>query len=154
MLWLNRGPQDGANWSDYPNNPRRTEHLVFAAYATVATHVATDGQPGNAAAAFLRSARSLPAATDQFASGAYIPMTSGVRFFDDYRHPTSPWIGAASVLSYRQGDPAQRRVLREIIRQWLEVNLSDEALLRQDWITAETLFLRALAFRPSPGARR
>lgn len=145
VLWLNRGPQDGANWSDYPNNQRRTENLVFAAYATVASHVATDGQPGNAAAAFLRSARSLPAATDQFASGAYIPMTSGVRFFDDYRHPTSPWIGAASVLSYRQADPGQRRVLREIIRQWLEVNLSDEALLRQDWITAETLFLRALA---------
>ena len=72
-------------------------------------------------------------------------MTSGVRFFDDYRHPTSPWIGAAAVLSYRQADASQRRVLREIIRQWLEVNLSDEALLRQDWITAETLFLRALA---------
>jgi hypothetical protein len=49
-------------------------------------------------------------------------------------------------MSYRQADPGQRRVLREIIRQWLQVNLSDEALLRADWTTAETLFLRALAF--------
>lgn len=146
VVWLNSGPQNGANWADYPTNQRRTENLVFAAYATVATHVATGGQPGNAAAAFLRSARSLPPATEQFASGAYIPMTSGVRFFDDYRHPTSPWIGAAAVLSYRQADSSQRRVLREIIGQWLEVNFSDEALLRQEWITAETLFLRALVF--------
>ena len=143
--WLNRGPQNGANWADYPNNQRRTENLVFAAYAAVASYAATDGQPGNAASAFLRSAASLPPPTEQFASGAYIPMTSGVRFFDDYRHPTSAWIGAAAVLTYRQADASQRRVLRGIIRQWLEVNLSDEALLRQDWITAETLFLRALA---------
>jgi hypothetical protein len=146
VSWLNRGPENGANWSDYPNNERRTENLVFAAYAAVATHVATGGQPGNASAAFLRSAQALPPATEQFASGAYIPMTSGVRFFDDYRHPTSPWIGAAAVMSWRQADGSQRRVLREIIRQWLDVNLSDEQLLRQDWITAETLFLRALAF--------
>lgn len=143
--WLNRGPPNGANWSDYPNNQRRTENLVFAAYAAVASHVATGGQPGNAGAAFIRSAATLPPPTEQFASGAYIPMTTGARFFDDYRHPTSPWIGAAAVLTYRQADSSQRRVLREIIRQWLEVNLSDEALLRQDWITAETLFLRALA---------
>lgn len=145
-VWLNRGPQGGANWSDYPTNERRTENLVFAAYATVASHVATNGEQGNAAAAFIRSASALPAATDQFASSAYVPMTSGVRFFDDYRHPTSPWIGAAAVLSYKQADSSQRGVLREIIRQWLQVNLSDEALLRQDWTTAETLFLRALAF--------
>jgi hypothetical protein len=72
-------------------------------------------------------------------------MTSGLRFFDDYRHPTSPWIGAAAVLTWRQADAGQRGALRAIIRQWLEVNLSDEALLRQDWITAETLFLRAHA---------
>ena len=145
VVWLNRGPQNGANWSDYPNNQRRTENLVFAAYATVASHVASGGQAGNAGAAFLRSASSLPPATEQFASGAYIPMTSGARFFDDYRHPTSPWIGAAAVLTYGQADSSQRRVLRGIIRQWLELNLSDETLLRQDWITAETLFLRALA---------
>jgi hypothetical protein len=146
VVWLNRGPEQGANWSDYPNNQRRTENLVFAAYAAVASHVATGGQPSNAAAAFIRSARSLPPPTEQFASGAYIPMTTGARFFDDYRHPTSPWTGAAAVLSYRQADSSQRRVLREIIRQWLEVNLNDEALLRQDWLTAETLFLRAMVF--------
>jgi hypothetical protein len=33
VVWLNRGPQNGANWSDYPTNERRTENLVFAAYA-------------------------------------------------------------------------------------------------------------------------
>jgi hypothetical protein len=144
--WLNRGPENGANWTDYPNNQRRTENLVFAAYAAVASHVATDGQPGNAAAAFLRSASTLPPPTDKFPSGAYIPMTNGARFFDDYRHPTSPWIGAAAMLTWRQADGSQRRVLREIVRQWLEINLNDEKLLREDWITAETLFLRALAF--------
>lgn len=146
VVWLNRGPEQGVNWSDYPNNQRRTENLVFAAYAAVASSVATDGQPGNAAAAFLRSAAILPPPTDKFPSGAYITMTTGARFFDDYRHPTSPWIGAAAVVSYRQANSSQRRVLREIIRQWLEVNLNDEALLREDWLTAETLFLRALVF--------
>jgi hypothetical protein len=152
VVWLNRGPQNGANWSDYPNNERRTENLVFAAYATVATHVATGGQPGNAAAAFLRSVQTLPPATEQFASNAYVPMTSGIRFFDDYRHPASAWIGAASVIAWQQAEAGGRRVLRPIIRQWLEVNLSDEAMLRQDWLTAETLFLRALTF-PELAAR-
>jgi hypothetical protein len=147
VVWLNRGPQDGASWADYPNNDRRTENLVFSAYATIAAHVAGEGQPSNAALAFIRSARALPAATEQFASGAYIPLTDGGRFFDDYRHPTSPWIGAAAVIAYRQADSRQRRALRAIIGQWLEVNLGDQNLLRQDWITGETLFLRALAFR-------
>ena len=146
VVWLNRGPENGANWSDYPANRRRTENLAFAAYAAVASHIATDGQPGNAAAAYLRSVSSLPPSTDKLPSGAYIPMTTGARFFDDYRHPTSPWIGAAAVVSYRQADGSQRRVLREIIRQWLAVNLNDETLLREDWLTAETLFLRALVF--------
>jgi hypothetical protein len=147
VAWLNRGPQEGANWSDYPANERRTENLVFAAYAAVASHVATDGQPSDAAAAFLRSARQLPPATEQIPSGAYISLTTGVRFFDDYRHPTAPWIGAAAMLAWRQADGGQRRVLREIIRQWLDTNLGDDAILRQDWLTAETLFVRALAFR-------
>ena len=38
-------------------------------------------------------------------------------------------------------------MLRDLIRQWLDADLSDEKLLRQDWITGETLFLRSLAFR-------
>jgi hypothetical protein len=151
VVWLNRGPQDGANWSDYPNNERRTENLVFAAYATVASHVASNDESSAAAEAFIRSAAQLPPATEQFASGAYIPLTTGVRFFDDYRHPTSPWIGAAAMMAWRQADGGQRRVLRGIIRQWLDVNLGDDALLRQDWLTAETLFLRALAFRELEG---
>ena len=34
--WLNRGPEAGSDWSDYPNDDRRAENLVFAAMATVA----------------------------------------------------------------------------------------------------------------------
>jgi hypothetical protein len=147
VVWLNRGPQNGANWSDYPANERRTENLIFAAYAAVASHVANESESSAAAAAFLRSIRQLPPATEQIPSGAYISLTTGVRFFDDYRHPTAPWIGAAAVLSWRQADSSQRRVLREIIHQWMGTNLGDDAILRQDWLTAETLFLRALAFR-------
>jgi len=146
-VWLNRGPQEGASWSDYPNNERRSENLVFAAYATVATGLAGEGQAGHAADAFIRSARALPPATQQFSSGAYIPLTTGGRFFDDYRHPASPWIGAASVMAYRQANGAQRRMLRDLIRQWLDTDLGEENLLRQDWLTGETLFLRAIAFR-------
>ncbi len=146
VAWLNRGPENGANWSDYPANERRTENLLFAAYATVASHVANGGENSPAASAFLRSVRQLPPATEQIPSGAYISLTTGVRFFDDYRHPTAPWIGAAAVIAWRQADGTQRRVLREVIRQWVETNLADDALLRQDWLTAETLFLRALAF--------
>jgi hypothetical protein len=85
--------------------------------------------------------RQLPVATEQLPSGAYISLTTGVRFFDDYRHPTAPWIGAAAVVTWRQADAGQRSVLREIIRQWVETNLGDDAVLRQDWLTAETLFL-------------
>jgi TIR domain len=147
VVWLNRGPQDGAAWSDYPNNDRRTENLVFAAYAAVATRVAGEDGAGHAADAFLRAVRALPPATEQFSSGAYIPLTTGVRFFDDYRHPVSPWIGAAALISYRQATGNQRRLLRDLIRQWLDTNLGDENLLRQDWLTGETLFLRAIALR-------
>lgn len=147
VAWLNRGPQDGAAWSDYPNNDRRTENIVFSAMATVATRIAGGAQPGNAAAAFIRSVDALPPPPEQFASGAYIPLTNGGRFFDDYRHPTSPWVGAAAVMAYRQAEGGRRWALRGLIRQWLEADLSDEKLLRQDWTTGETLFLRALAFR-------
>lgn len=146
IVWLNRGPQDGAQWSDYPNNDRRTENIVFSAYAVVATRVAGEAT-SHAADAFLRAVRLLPPPTEQFSSGAYIPLTSGGRFFDDYRHPVSPWIGAASVMAYRQANGAQRRLLRGLIRQWLDANLGEENLLRQDWLTGETLFLRMLAFR-------
>lgn len=147
VAWLNRGPAEGASWSDYPNNDRRTENLVFAAYATVATRVAGEVGDSHAADAFLRSAGTLPPATEQFASGAYVPLTTGGRFFDDYRHPAAPWIGAAAMMSYRQASAGQRRALRPLIRQWLAVDFGDENLLRQDWLTGETLFLRGLAFR-------
>jgi hypothetical protein len=147
VAWLNRGPAEGASWSDYPNNDRRTENLVFAAYASVATRVAGEAGDSHAADAFLRSARALPPATEQFASGAYVPLTTGGRFFDDYRHPAAPWIGAAAMMTYRQADAGQRRALRELIRQWLAVDFGDENLLRQDWLTGETLFLRGVAFR-------
>lgn len=147
VAWLNRGPQDGGAWSDYPNNDRRTENIVFSAMATVATRLAGGPQPGNAAAAFIRSVGELPPPPEQFASGAYVPLTTGGRFFDDYRHPTSPWTGAAAVMAYRQADGGRRWALRRLIRQWLDADLSDEKLLRQDWTTGETLFLRALAVR-------
>jgi hypothetical protein len=147
VAWLNRGPAEGASWSDYPNNDRRTENLVFAAYATVATRVAGEAGDAHAADAFLRSARILPPATEQFASGAYVPLTTGGRFFDDYRHPAAPWIGAAAMMSYRQASAGQRRALRPLIREWLAIDFGDENLLRQDWLTGETLFLRGVAFR-------
>ena len=147
VAWLNRGPAEGAHWSDYPNNDRRTENLVFAAYATVATRVAGEIGESHAAEAFIRSAAALPPATEQFASGAYVPLTTGGRFFDDYRHPAAPWIGAAAIMAYRQASAGQRRTLRELIRQWLAVDFGDENLLRQDWLTGETLFLRSVAFR-------
>jgi hypothetical protein len=147
VAWLNRGPPEGASWSDYPNNDRRTENLAFAAYATVATRVAGENGDSHAADAFIRSARALPPATEQFASGAYIPLTTGGRFFDDYRHPAAPWIGAAAMMAYRQASGGQRRQLRALIRQWLAVDFGDENLLRQDWLTGETLFLRGVAFR-------
>lgn len=146
VVWLNRGPQEGNGWSDYPNNDRRTENLVFAAYAAVASRVAGE-ETSQAADAFIRSARALPPAIEQFSSGAYIPLTTGGRFFDDYRHPASPWIGAASVMAYRQANGSQRRMLRDLIGQWLDADLGDANLLRQDWLTGETLFLRSVAFR-------
>ncbi|HYN45787.1 MAG TPA: TIR domain-containing protein, partial [Allosphingosinicella sp.] len=145
--WLNRGPREGARWTDYPNDERRTESLVFAAMATVATASAGDVRRSHAAQAFVRSVRSLPAPTENSPSSAYVELANGQRFFDSYRHPPSPWIGAAAVLAYAGAAPADKARLRPIIRQWLAVDFTDENLLRQDWIAAETLFLRALAFR-------
>ena len=49
-------------------------------------------------------------------------------------------------MAYYQAEGAPRQALRTIIRQWLDVDFSDEKLLRQDWTTGETLFLRELAF--------
>ena len=147
VTWLNRGPPAGAQWADYPNDDRRTENIVFAAMASVASHLAGGPQDVHAADAFIASVTLLPAPTDTFSSGAYVELGNGERFFDTYRHPASPWIGAAAVMAYRHAAPADKRRLRPIIRQWLDVDLTDENLLRQDWITAETLFLRAMAFR-------
>jgi hypothetical protein len=154
--WLNRGPPEGAKWTDYPNDDRRTENIVFSAMAAVASHLAGGPQDNQAAQAFVRSFTALPGATDTFPSGAYVELTNGERFFDTYRHPASPWTGAAAVMAYRQASPADKRRLRPLIASWLDVDLSDENLLRQDWITAETLFLRSLAFREiasEPAAR-
>ena len=145
--WLNRGPEAGADWSDYPHDERRAENLVFAAMATVASALAGETRQSQAAQAFLRSVETLPPPLEHFPSGAYVELTNGERFIDNYRHPVSPWIGAASVFAYRHAGPGDKRKLQRIIRDWLAVDLSDDALLRQDWITGETLFLRSLAFR-------
>jgi hypothetical protein len=145
--WLSRGPPAGAQWTDYPNDDRRTENVFFSAMAAVASHLAGGPQDNQAAEAFVRSVTVLPGATETFPSGAYVELVNGERFFDTYRHPASAWIGAAAMMAYRQAAPADKRRLQPLIRQWLDVDLSDENLLRQDWITAETLFLRALAFR-------
>ena len=143
--WLNRGPRR-VPLTDYPNDERRTESLVFAAMATVATASAGDVRSSHAAQAFVRSVRSLPAPTENSPSSAYVELANGQRFFDSYRHPLSPWIGAAAVLAHAGAAPVDKARLRPIIRQWLAVDFTDENLLRQDWIAAETLFLRALAF--------
>jgi TIR domain-containing protein len=147
VAWLNRGPPEGARWTDYPNDERRTESLVFAAMATVATADAGDLRGSHAAQAFVRSVRALPPPTENVPSGAYVELSGGQRFFDSYRHPLSPWVGAAAVLAYAEATPADKARLRPIIQSWLNVDFTDENLLRQDWITGETLFLRALAFR-------
>lgn len=154
VAWLNRGPELGADWSDYPNDERRAQNLVFAAMATIATHLAGETGPRPSAAAFIRSASELPAPTDHFPSGAYVELADGRRYIDNYRHPTSPWIGAAAVLAYPHGTAMERRVLKRIVRDWLQINLSDERLLRHDWITGETLFLRHIAFRELESAPR
>lgn len=144
VTWLNRGPEDGSGWSDYPTNERRIENVHFAAMATVASAMA--GEPdGRAARAFRRAVEVLPALTDSFPSNSYVELTDGNRFVDQYRHPASPWVGAAAVLSYRGGSIGERRTLRRIIRAWLDADIGDERLLRQDWMTGETLYLRDLA---------
>ncbi|MDP8994771.1 MAG: TIR domain-containing protein [Pseudomonadota bacterium] len=145
--WLSRGPEAGVDWADYPNDERRAQNLVFAAMATVATHLAGQTGPRPPAAAFIRSASELPEPTEHFPSGAYIELTNGERFIDSYRHPVSPWVGAAAVFAYPHGSLMERRRLRGIIRDWLALDLGDERLLRHDWIIGETLFLRQLAFR-------
>ena len=147
VAWLNRGPDVGEDWSDYPDNEGRTANLVFAAMATVATHLAGDTGPRPSAAAFLRSASALPDPTAHFASRASVLLPGGERYTDNYRHPASPWVGAAAMLAYRHGGPLQRRRLRRIVRDWLAVDLGDERLLRNDWIVGETLFLRRLSLR-------
>jgi hypothetical protein len=152
--WLNRGPREGARWTDYPNDERRAENLVFAAMATVATNAAGDLRGSHAAEAFIRSARSLPPPTETLPSGAYVELANGQRFFDSYRHPISPWVGAAATVAYARAAPADKARLRPIIEQWLAVDFTDENLLRQDWIAGETLFLRALAFRALPTEQR
>jgi hypothetical protein len=123
--------------------------------ATVATALSGQTRQSQAAQAFIRSVDALPPPLEHFPSGAYVELENGERYIDNYRHPVAPWIGAAAVFAYRGADSSQRRQLQRIIRDWIAVDLSDEAVLRQDWIVGETLFLRSLAFRelesaPSP----
>ncbi len=150
-LWLNQGPADGGQWPDYPHNPQPTRNLAFAAMASVAARIAGGRADGAAARAFTAAVVDLPGVADSFASGAYVARASGERYFDDYRHPAAPWIGLAASLAYRDADRATKRRLRPLIRRWFEANLADPALDNYGWITAETLFLRALAARDFGG---
>ena len=68
--WLNRGPEEGSAWSDYPHDERRSEHLVFAAMAAVATRIAGGTEASAAERAFVRSLEELPPAIEHFPSGA------------------------------------------------------------------------------------
>ncbi|HWH22494.1 MAG TPA: toll/interleukin-1 receptor domain-containing protein [Allosphingosinicella sp.] len=145
VTWLNRGPQDGAEWSDYPNNERRVENILFSAMAVVASYLGGE-RDGRAASAFRRAASTLPDLTDSFPSNSYVELANGDRFIDQYRHPTSPWIGAAAAMSYQGGAIGERRRLRAILRAWIAGDVGHESLLRQDWMTGETLYLRSIAF--------
>ena len=145
--WLNRGPAEGGQWADYPHNERPTRNLAFAAMASAAARLAGGPRDGGGARAFAASLSDLPGIADSFASGAYVMRRTGERYFDDYRHPAAPWTGLAAVLAYPGADEATKRRLRPLSRRWFEADRSDPALLRHDWMTAETLFLRALAMR-------
>lgn len=151
VAWLNRGPADGAQWADYPDNERRTPNLAFAAMASVASRLGGGQGDGAAERAFTSAVRDLPAAWENFASGADIERAGGQRYFDDYRHPATPWIGLAATLAYSDADTATKRRLQPLIRRWLETDLTDENLLRHDWVTGETLYLRAIAARALRG---
>lgn len=151
VAWLNRGPADGAEWADYPDNDRRTRSLAFAAMASVASRLGGAPADGAAARAFTAAVRDLPASWENFASGAYVERAGGARYFDDYRHPATPWIGLAATLAYDGADTGTKRRLRPLIQQWLETDLTDENLLRHDWVTGETLYLRAIAARALRG---
>jgi hypothetical protein len=144
--WLDRGPSRGWLWSDFPRNDRRTQSEVFAAMALVAGRLA-GAPPGQAADAFLASADSLPPASEAFDAGVRVRLAGGAAYLDEDRYAVSPWIGAAAAFAYPRADAAQRRRLRSILDHWLAVDLNDPALARQDWIAAETIFLRRLAFR-------
>jgi hypothetical protein len=153
VAWLNRGPDDGAQWPDYPGNGGRTRNLVFAAMATVATHLAGETGPRPPAAAFRRAAAGLPGPTAHLPSKAVIRLAGGESYTDSYRHPLSPWIGAAAMLAYRDASLLERHRLRRIVHHWLAMDLSDRRLLQHDWIVAETLVLRRLALRELDSAR-
>jgi hypothetical protein len=145
--WLNQGPAEGPQWADYPHNPQATRNLAFAAMASIASRLAGGPADGNAARAFAASVTELPGVADSFASGAYVARINNERYFDDYRHPAAPWIGAAASLAYRDADRATKRRLRPLIRRWFEADLANSALENYGWIAAETLFLRAIAAR-------
>lgn len=149
--WLNRGPADGGQWADYPNNERPTRNLAFAAMASTASRLAGGPADGAAARAFAAALNELPGIADSVASAAYVTRRDGQRYFDDYRHPVAPWTGAAAVLAYAGADDATKRRLRPLIQRWLAEDLSDQRLLRHDWMTGETLFLRAMAMRELGG---
>jgi len=151
VAWLNQGPAEGAQWADYPHNERPTRNLAFAAMASVAARIAGGPADGGAARAFAAALTDLPGIADSVASGAYVARTSGERYFDDYRHPIAPWTGLAAALAYTGADSPTKRRLRPLIRRWLESDLSDPRLLNYDWMSGETLFLRALAMRELGG---
>lgn len=152
VAWLNQGPAQGGQWADYPNAPQPTRNLAFAAMASVASRLAGGPPDGPAARAFAAAVTELPGVTATFSSSAYVARTGGARYFDDYRHPAAPWTGAAASLAYRDSDRATKRRLRPLIRQWFETNLADPSLDNYGWITAETLFLRAVAGREFGGS--
>ena len=107
VAWLNRGPADGARLVRLSQQrPADGEPRLLGDGDGRDRRCRRSARPATPPRPSSARCGELPPPPEQFASGAYIPLTNGGRFFDDYRHPTSPWIGAAAVMAYRQ---ARRR---------------------------------------------
>ena len=150
--WLNQGPAEGAQWADYPHNAQPTRNLMFAAMASQRARLAGGPADGNAARPSPPpssicpglSIRLHPAPMSRGRTGRAISTTTPPRRALDRVRRHARLSGA---------DTATKRRLRPLIRRWFEADLSDPRLPNYEWITGETLFLRALARREIGGCR-
>ncbi|BAT58396.1 hypothetical protein GJW-30_1_00921 [Variibacter gotjawalensis] len=143
LTWIRSNRPDGERlWADYPSNPRRTEHSVFSAMATIVLLAHGRGsERADFARNFVRSLKAVSAPDDSFSNNIIIALKKGGEpYVDTYRHVPMGWQIRALVAARPHLEGADRAAADALLASAFKMSLNVGRLTRQDWMLAEHVF--------------